>query len=527
VTFDNIVGEGSAIAQVQKITEPAGFEAGWEFNLELCPDIDPQDCLEEEYVAVSTLTSTGTGFATFLDGGTGTNLLLDEGSYRVIETEKTGWQIPPASAGCEFSIDYPDDFGATKQCTYTNKMLGKIIIEKQTIPDEDTTTSFGFTQDIDVSGPFSLKDGDQEIFLAVSAGQYTVTEVDPTPEYDLTDLVCTDDFDGNSRNVVDSSEDKVNREATINLDPGETVKCVFTNTQRGMVDLLKLTDGVENQTMRWDFTLQGPGVNVADWTPPTLVDFDRSNPKPWLIPDEVYTLCETGIPPTWTLMWALDVDTSRTFDVPPDEVLPFVGCEDQLMDDGLYQVYDPDPDCGQNGAVNATRCVNFTVDPGETVSFIIDNQRPGGEPRTPGYWKNWNTCTGGNQVETAAQNGGPSEGWFLLDDLIPTTVGSLPISSCEDGVSILDRRDLNSGKKRASDAAYNLASHLLAAKLNLAAGAETCQEVVDAVAAGDTLLSSIGFDGTGKFLRPKDAEYWDALDLADTLDDYNNGDLCE
>jgi hypothetical protein len=94
-------------------------------------------------------------------------------------------------------------------------------------------------------------------------------------------------------------------------------------------------------------------------------------------------------------------------------------------------------------------------------------------------------------------------------------------------VSILDQRDLDSGRKRASDAAYTLAMHLLAAKLNLAAGAETCSGVVDAVAAGDALLQSIGFDGTGSYLRPKDAEYQTALALAATLDEYNNGNLCQ
>ena len=50
--------------------------------------------------------------------------------------------------------------------------------------------------------------------------------------------------------------------------------------------------------------------------------------------------------------------------------------------------------------------------------FQIDNQFPGGEPRTIGFWKNWNTCTGGGQADTAAANGGPEAGWYILDDLL-------------------------------------------------------------------------------------------------------------
>jgi hypothetical protein len=81
----------------------------------------------------------------------------------------------------------------------------------------------------------------------------------------------------------------------------------------------------------------------------------------------------------------------------------------------------------------------------------------------------------------------------------------------------------------ANDAAYGLAAQLLAAQLNLSGGAETCQEVVDAVNAGQNLLAGIDFDGTGKYLRPNGNTaglYNDANDLAYTLDTYNNGNLC-
>jgi hypothetical protein len=47
---------------------------------------------------------------------------------------------------------------------------------------------------------------------------------DPTPAFDLTGLVS----DG-----ANSTENLGTRTATINLEPGETVTCTFTNTQRG------------------------------------------------------------------------------------------------------------------------------------------------------------------------------------------------------------------------------------------------------------------------------------------------------
>ena len=69
---------------------------------------------------------------------------------------------------------------------------------------------------------------------------------------------------------------------------------------------------------------------------------------------------------------------------------------------------------GTPDAVNDTRCVNFQAGPDETVNFIVDNQRPGGEPRTPGYWKNWSSCSGGGQYNTAQLNGGSATGWWTI-----------------------------------------------------------------------------------------------------------------
>jgi hypothetical protein len=474
-------------------------------------------------IELTTSDSDPAAFERFTDPGTGADFQLLEGDYAIIETPQAGWQTPPASSGCSFTVNYPADFGKVFQCTYTNKKLGKIIIEKQTDPaDPNGVNSFGFTDNIAAPNSFSLVDEEQEIFLDVEADQYMVTENDPTPAFDLVDLVCVDDFDQNGYNVVDSSTDLVNLKATINLDPGETVKCTYENRERGMVDLLKLTNGVEDPIMAWNFTLTGPEVNVSDATPPTLVDFGGAK----LIPGETYTLCETGMPAGWSLMWVLDVNANRVIDVPPDVILPFVGGEADLQGDGLNQVYDPDPNYGTPDAVNDTRCVNFTVDAGQTLSYIVDNTRPGGEPRTIGYWKNWNTCSGGNQYLVAEENGGTEAGWYILDDVLPVLLGDLSIETCDDGVNILDKRDLK-GKKRASDAAYNLAAQLLGAKANLTAGAETCApEPFATIAAADDLLSSIGFDGIGPYLRSRDPGYGEANALAETLDEYNNSMLC-
>jgi ABC-type sugar transport system substrate-binding protein len=103
----------------------------------------------------------------------------------------------------------------------------------------------------------------------------------------------------------------------------------------------------------------------------------------------------------------------------------------------------------------------------------------------------------------------------------------LVIDTCAEGVAILDTRDLESDKKRANDAAYNLARNLLAAQLNVDAGAAHSADVDEAIAEANALLTAIGFDGTGEFLDPKSkgAEATlrqQALAIAAYLDAYNN-----
>jgi len=290
--------------------------------------------------------------------------------------------------------------------------------------------------------------------------------------------------------------------------------------------------------MPWTFTLSGPGIGtIIDTSPPALVEFG----DPVLLPssgmtENVYTLCETGIFAGWTLQWSGDPNPAA--DQPGD------GTADSIIDQvfnvnnspvvnppGYSSIYDPNYVAPPAMFVNDTRCVNFIVLPGETEVFAIDNRFPGGEPRTIGYWKNWNTCSGGQQAATAAALGGPDAGVFLLDDILNDpgiTIGVLTLdgSNCAEAQSLLDKRDIVSGRKKASDAAYGLAAQLLAAILNLSAGAETCPAVQTAVMDAQNLLVSINFNGTGNYLKAGDALYATANALASTLDSYNNGALC-
>ncbi|HET9242939.1 MAG TPA: hypothetical protein VFN99_05810 [Gaiella sp.] len=337
--------------------------------------------------------------------------------------------------------------------------------------------------------------------------------------------------------------------STAVLDPKYGLPNTFAKDASGdcrvgsRVNVLKLTNGVVNSSQSWSFAIfnNGPHADDSDSsflgspiaTANTLGDADGilfGNVN--LDPTETYTLCELGVPAGWTVIWMVDRDGDG---VAETMVTPF-----------NPNAKDTPPESLGN------QCFDFgagTSDPlaaGGTLVFKIDNTFPGGQPRTIGYWKNWNTCTGGNQAATAAKNGGAAAGFFLLDDVLNDpgiTIGSYTIpgattvesgtnkTGCQIAVLLLGKSDKVTGRNKANDAAYELAAQLIAAKANQTAGAETCPALTQAILDADALLASIGFNGTGDYLGPKvkgalATKRAQALALAATLDQYNNGDLC-
>jgi hypothetical protein len=255
-------------------------------------------------------------------------------------------------------------------------------------------------------------------------------------------------------------------------------------------------------------------------------------------------MCEIESNAAWTTEWMVDGVSVTPYDPNAD---------------------DPTPEDLGNRCVDFGAGTPFPIPAGGTVEFEVNNvPPPGGAPRTPGYWKNWTLCDGnGNQHITATRNAGymgdPSdpeasaariaEGFFLLDDLLPLTIGDFEVTTCEVGVDILDTRQntdplvVGEGKQKANDGAYRLGRNLLATKLNLAAdacypdgllidtslGLLTLNDVIDEA---DALLTAEGFDGTaGSYIKPggspaNRALRALALELAGILDDYNNGAFC-
>ena len=157
-------------------------------------------------------------------GGTPTVTLSDP------TAQQPTFTAPGAPTVLTFTLTVTDthDATGTDEVVVTVIAGGTIVIEKVTDPAGGT--GFQFTNDVPGGPtPFNLNDGQSRTFNDVDAGAYTVTETDPavTPGgYTLTNLDCVDSDPGGTASTTNLG----NRQATVNLEAGETVTCTFTNT---------------------------------------------------------------------------------------------------------------------------------------------------------------------------------------------------------------------------------------------------------------------------------------------------------
>jgi uncharacterized cupredoxin-like copper-binding protein len=263
---------------------------------------------------------TGTASGSISDGQQITVSNLQPGTYTSTETATLGWDVTAISCDdTNSSVDvglrtatFELDPGETVKCTFTNTKRGTIIVEKQTLPDGDSQ-SFAFTGT--VSG--SISDGQQITVNNVQPGTYTSAETVPSG-WDLTSVSCDDS---------NSSGNVSTKTATFQVEPGETVKCTFTNTKRGTIIVEKQTDPDGDPE---NFSFSGDAVgSISDGQQITV-----SNVQPG-----TYTSAET-VPNGWDL-------TS-------------ISCSDS----------------NSSGNVS-TKTAIFQVEPGETVKCTFTNTKRG------------------------------------------------------------------------------------------------------------------------------------------------------
>jgi plastocyanin len=231
------------------------------------PGTDPQD-----FAFTSNITG-NTTFSLDNDPGNGAlpnsqTFLVTSGTYTVTEGIVPGWDLSDLSCSAGGSGDTGTrtatitvNPGDTVSCTFTNAKLGTIAIVKDAVPNHPQ--DFAFTSDIPGNAAFSLDDdADATLptsltFINLAAGSYTVTE-SIVANWSVSNISCVDP-------TSNSTGDTGTRTATINVAPGETVTCTFTNTAApATITIEKIAvANPANDPQDFSFSATGPTVIPA------------------------------------------------------------------------------------------------------------------------------------------------------------------------------------------------------------------------------------------------------------------------
>ncbi|MFE6964269.1 collagen binding domain-containing protein [Agromyces sp. NPDC057679] len=196
--------------------------------------------------------------------------------YSFVEVDRPDWiegalscTITPADGSAPFVIDDLGEFsvapGDVGDCTAQNTAPGRIVIAKA-VDGADGT--FDFTGDWLEPPEFTVTTSDgtgAASFDGIAPGSYTVAESDEDG-YENTALTCVD---GDVEGTASSVEGLV---GSIELDPGETVVCTFTNVEWGVIVVDKTTvpsGSPQEFAFEWGAAGEaGDGFTLSDASPP-------------------------------------------------------------------------------------------------------------------------------------------------------------------------------------------------------------------------------------------------------------------
>jgi hypothetical protein len=242
--FEDLDGDGD-------LTDGVPLE-GWTINL--YADVNGDGALDAGDTLLDTDDTDADGVYSF-EG-------LTAGTYFVLEACPTGWvQTFPNTDDdldtCDYyTIEVGSGFSETDN-DFGNFELGRIIVEKQTIPD-GAPGEFEFTGEINTL----LEDGESEDKGDLFAGEYTVSESDPSSIlFALVSIECDDD---DSDGVIEANG--AGGTATYRLTSGEVITCVFTNAKQIHPETIGFWRNWRNHYTPAQFQ-NDVDPRVARWTP--------------------------------------------------------------------------------------------------------------------------------------------------------------------------------------------------------------------------------------------------------------------
>ncbi len=235
---------------------------------------------------------------------------ITPGTYSVNEGPASGWDLSAATCSDSspaFAIDVNP--GEHVTCTFTNFKRGNLVIVDDSVPDN--AQDFSYTAGGGLSpSSFSLDDdsdpalSNTRTFAGIPVGSYSISQNSPSG-WGLDNATCDN---GSSASNID-------------VGPGETVTCTFTNKQSGKIIAVK--NAQPNDPQDFSFSAGG-GLSPSSFSLDDDSDPALSNAKTFadLTPTSGYSLSET-VPSGWDQTGASCDDGSpvSAIDVSPGEII--------------------------------------------------------------------------------------------------------------------------------------------------------------------------------------------------------------
>ena len=446
----------------------------------------------------------------------GTQVTLNAGSYNVTESGPAGYAAS-FSADCSGSIAN----GQYKTCTVTNNDIAPTLkVIKDLVPDTDGGLFNLRIDGVTPVGGANVGDGGTTGFVQVNAGNHVVSETGGT-NTSLSDYVS-----------VIGGDCAAN--GTVSLALAQNKTCTITNTRKGKAAVVKTVSGQPPPAgQSFTFELRQGASTGSDGTVLETKNTDSSGNISFttsLIPGDTYQICEWVFPG-----WNTNLAGDGPLFVPNSIIPPAL----------------PNPNVN-----NLTVCADFTVQPGQTRSFTVNNTPPpGGRALTIGFWKNWASCSNSNGkgqkpmldlalgfasatttnppggLVGSAQNPGAAgwpnyaASWYLVLKGNPASTANniLPAPDCTRTVNLLNKSTTDGKKKMSSDPLFNLTAQLIAAELNRFMGAGISGTTIVNIDRAVLLNGKYKFDGLTYTPKLTTADSNIANCLATQLDNYNNG----
>lgn len=460
-----ITGTASGSVTVEKTTSvPVDGDTDFVFDV-----VDSSD------VVVDTITITIPDGETGPVSGTASNLAL--GDYTLVETDSG--DFPPAG-DAPFSLA----LGECDKTVEIENTAGPATATAQKVTDpagNEEGWTFNLMLDVTGDGP-SADDTVYASAVTDSSGLADFGAVADEGDYYIVE----------EGQVGWTSDGGKGTECAFTVDlPADSDRlfedCTFTNTARGSIGITK-TGGTAGQGFK--FELRGDDV-VPPTNGGTLLDTE--------------TVTSGGAQVLFKINGSTDLPLG---DYTVCEIIPAAGWSSDLGGANQYNLTLADNE------IRVCTDVSITIDNQDLSITVANTPPPGGERGTLGFWKTHSCEAPGKQTDQVTKN-------------LPLPLGSYTVTDCHVAVRILSKQN-TAKQNKASDPLFNMAAQLLAAELNVKAGASTCPTATSVISQANALLAKYSWTpvGNGYTGKLSAADKTLAGTLATQLDAYNNGGLC-